>query len=106
MTVADLLRSYIAAGFDPERFWSLTPRLYCLHMEGAAQRIERELESQNRQAWNTAALVGAAVGGKLPAYDRVFGRKKARPAPLSRQPGQVVAAMVHQLAAAWGATSQ
>lgn len=44
MTIDGLLRDYIAAGFVPEAFWRLTPRLYLTHMEGAAKRLSRERE--------------------------------------------------------------
>lgn len=33
---------YIAAGLPPERFWTLTPRLYLIEMAGAAERQRRE----------------------------------------------------------------
>ena len=36
------MKSYIAAGFDPARFWKLTPRLFVLEMEGAGERDKRE----------------------------------------------------------------
>lgn len=69
-------------------------------MDGARARIEREIETANRSAWNTAALVGAAMAGKLPAYDKVFGRKiKPQPA----QSAAVLDANLRALAAAWGA---
>lgn len=34
----------MAAGFDPSSFWTLTPRLFLAHMEGAAKRLARERE--------------------------------------------------------------
>lgn len=34
----------MAAGFAPDTFWRLTPRLYQIHMEGAAIRLRRERE--------------------------------------------------------------
>lgn len=40
--MSNLLRSYIAAGFDPARFWDLTPRLYAVEMAGAGDRAKRE----------------------------------------------------------------
>ena len=36
------MKNYIAAGFDPARFWEITPRLYTLEMDGAADRMKRE----------------------------------------------------------------
>jgi hypothetical protein len=35
------LKSYIAAGFDPARFWEITPRLFALEMAGAVDRDRR-----------------------------------------------------------------
>jgi hypothetical protein len=32
------LRTWIAAGGDPGRFWDLTPRLFALEMDGMAER--------------------------------------------------------------------
>ncbi|MFV0303559.1 MAG: hypothetical protein ACK5IP_22280 [Paracoccus sp. (in: a-proteobacteria)] len=56
---------------------------------------------RNRQAWNTAALVGAAQVGKLPRYEDVFGSSpKQRPAV---QTGKQQEAALRVLAAAWGA---
>lgn len=39
-----MLRAYILAGFDPARFWDLTPRLYQIEMAGATARHRRERE--------------------------------------------------------------
>ena len=36
------MKHYIAAGFDPARFWGITPRLYALEMQGAVMRDQRE----------------------------------------------------------------
>lgn len=92
---------YTAAGFDPLAFWSHTPRLFDLHMQGAKERLARELEITNRHAYSTAALAGAAFAGKLPAFDKAFG-KNLRP---SGKPQSVAAmeASLRVLAAAWGA---
>lgn len=70
-------------------------------MQGAARRIEREAEISNRQAYNTAALAGAAFAGKLPRYDKVF-RKPVQPG--RPQSAAVLEANLRALAAAWGAT--
>lgn len=71
-------------------------------MEGARARVEREIETANRTAWNTAALVGAAMAGKLPSYDKVFGRKLK---PQAAQSAAVLDANLRALAIAWGAVS-
>lgn len=69
-------------------------------MDGARARIEREIETANRNAWNTAALVGAAMAGKLPSYDKVFGKRMQ---PAGRQSPDVLSANLRALAVAWGA---
>lgn len=68
-------------------------------MRGAQKRIELQIEISNRQAYNTAALTGGALAGKLPAFDKVF-----RPAPRATKPQSpdVQEAMLRTLALAWG----
>lgn len=46
------MKHYIAAGFDPARFWDITLRLYSLEMEGAIQRIE----NRRGEVWFAAML--------------------------------------------------
>lgn len=69
-------------------------------MRGAVKRIEREAEFANRQAYNNAALSGAAFAGKLPDFDKAFGGKPKAQAP---QSPEVLEANLMALAAAWGA---
>lgn len=70
-------------------------------MRGAARRIEREIEISNRQAYNTAALTGAAFAGKMPKFDQAFRPKLA---PGKPQSAAVLEANLRALAIAWGAT--
>lgn len=67
----------MAAGFDPAGFWSLTPKLYLIHMRGARARIEMQAMADRSLAYNTAALSRAR---KLPPWREFIGgeRKKAR----------------------------
>lgn len=37
-----MCESYVAAGLPPDRFWSITPRLYATEVNGALARIKRE----------------------------------------------------------------
>lgn len=97
-----LLIAYTSAGFDPHAFWWLTFRLYDLHMQGAAERIEREISIGNRNAWNNASMTGSAFAGKLPSYERIF-RKKI-PAGVTQSAAQLQANL-KALARAWGAAS-
>lgn len=61
--------AYVAAGLDPARFWSLTPRLLDVELRGARERIEREEHARVRQAWLTARLSRAE---KIPPLDRLL----------------------------------
>lgn len=63
--------------------------------------MEREAEMANRQAWNTAAMAGAAFAGKLKPYERIFGHKAVRRKPQSPAAQE---AMLRALAKAWGAS--
>lgn len=58
---------YIGAGLPPERFWQLTPRLYLIEMQGAAERMRRE----RALAWD-AAVIGRD-GVKPPDRDKFIG---------------------------------
>lgn len=89
---------YIAAGFDPSGFGRLTPRLFDLQMRGAVKRIEREADLANHQSYNIAALINAAMAGKLPKFEQVFGVRIAAP-----QSDDVLEANFMALAKAWGA---
>jgi len=51
-----MLQSYVAAGFDPAGFWSLSPRLYLSHMRGAGGRLQREHRDRAWLAWHVEAL--------------------------------------------------
>lgn len=99
-----MYRNYIAAGFSPDGFWTLTPRLYAVHLDAAMARMKIEMSMRNRSAWNTAALTGAAMAGKLPRYDEVF----ASDHPEGRGPQSVAQqeTALRVLAAVWGAVEQ
>lgn len=100
--MARLYRNYLKAGYAPEGFWELTPRLYAIQIHAALERIKVEMTMRNRTAWNTAALFGAAMAGKMPRYDEFFqtdGREDRGP----QSPEQMEAAL-RVLAASWGAT--
>lgn len=58
---------YVGAGLPPERFWGLTPRLYLIEMQGAAERMRRE----RALAWDSAVI--AREGVKLPDRDKFVG---------------------------------
>lgn len=91
------MKEYIAAGFDPARFWEITPRLYALEMEGAALRRHRQAEDDRARAW-----MGAWLGRveKFPAYDRFVPH---RPPVPKRQSPEILQAMFSALAVTWGA---
>jgi hypothetical protein len=51
-----MLQSYIEAGFSPTEFWTLSPRLYLIHMLGARSRMQREHSDRAWLAWHAAYL--------------------------------------------------
>lgn len=51
-----MLEAYVSAGFSPDLFWKLTPRMYLSHMRGARQRLEREQSERAWAVWHTAYL--------------------------------------------------
>jgi hypothetical protein len=63
------LKSYIAAGFDPARFWEITPRLYALEMDGAKERQKYD----RAMAWYSAMLPHLK---KPPSFEDFVGAKK------------------------------
>ncbi|WP_423209123.1 hypothetical protein E2976_18430 [Paracoccus yeei] len=73
-------------------------------MDAALSRLKIEMTMRNRTAWNTAALVGAAMAGKLPRYDEFFRSDSAEERGPQTPEQQEVALRV--LAAAWGAVEQ
>lgn len=89
--------AYIAAGLPPDRFWTLTPRLYLLEIRGAADRLQRERRSQIEAAWLNATLSRAK---KIPTLDKLLGPISRRPKKMERDELQV---MFDIVAASWGA---
>lgn len=69
-------------------------------MTGAGRRIERQADMLNRHSWGTAAMTGAAMGGKLPKFEKVF---RPRIQQGAAQSAEVLEANIKALAAAWGA---
>lgn len=64
----------MAAGFDPDAFWRLTPRLYLIHMEGARKRMEREAKDTAWAVWHVAALGRVK---KMPRLNQFMPSEKA-----------------------------
>lgn len=56
------------AGFDPARFWDLTPRLFALEMQGAADRMQHE----RAMIWSGAMLPYLK---KTPSFEEFTGYK-------------------------------
>lgn len=46
----------MSAGFDPARFWDITPKEIDREMRGAMQRMEREADERMSLAWHIVAL--------------------------------------------------
>lgn len=72
-----MLKRYIAAGFDPARFWKITPRLFVLEMDGASQRLQRERSN----VWWGALL---ARMDKPPTHEAFTGAKPDRTEQIKR----------------------
>ncbi|MBR9840208.1 MAG: hypothetical protein GYB50_20295 [Rhodobacteraceae bacterium] len=70
-----MLEDYVAAGFDPAAFWSLTPRLYLAQMRGARRRMEEQDTGSLHLAWLTAALMRTQ---KFPSLKKLLRRHGAR----------------------------
>lgn len=64
-----MMSDYAGAGFDPEAFWALTPRLYLLQMQGRAAREDSESRRMVTGAWLAAMLFRSA---KLPRLSRLL----------------------------------
>lgn len=72
-------------------------------MQAARERMRLEILMRNRTAWNTAALVGSAMAGKLPRYEEFF--PSETPADRAPQTAAQQEVALRVLAAAWGATA-
>lgn len=70
-----MLRAYVGAGLNPDRFWGLTPRLYLAHMRGAADRLEDEHRNRAWLAWHVEAL---SRQKKLPDAEEFIGGKAGK----------------------------
>lgn len=66
-----MCESYVAAGLPPERFWTITPRLYATEINGALARIKRE----RALAWESAFLPYAK---SPPSLQEFIGGKSAK----------------------------
>jgi hypothetical protein len=92
--------AYVAAGLPPERFWTLTPRLYMIEMRGAADRLERQRRERIEDAWLVATLGRAK---RIPSLDRLLAPVPKRGRKMSTEEKQ---AMFDAMAAKFGATMQ
>lgn len=72
-----MAQDYIAAGFDPARFWEITPRLYVLEMQAAQERLKRE----RAMVWWTAMMPHAK---EPPSFEAFTGYKPDRSEQIKR----------------------
>lgn len=72
---AGLHINWIAAGFDAERFWQITPKEVDREMHGYLRRMEREADERMSLAWHIVALDRTK---KLPKLETLMisGRKR------------------------------
>ena len=62
--------AYIEAGFDPARFWDISPRETALEIQAATARIKREHKNRAWLAWHIAALGRIE---KMPTLEKLMG---------------------------------
>lgn len=65
----------MSAGFDPARFWDITPKEIDREMRGAMQRLEREADERMSFAWHIVALDRTK---KLPKLESLLTGAKGR----------------------------
>lgn len=95
-------RAHVEAGFAPDQFWGLSPRLYLHQMRAAAARARSRAQERAWLAWHSGAL--AREGVKLPDPRQFIGAAdKPRRA---RQDRATLQAMCDALAIAWGAKKE
>lgn len=70
--------NWVAAGFDPARFWAITPKEVNRELHGALRRREREADERMSLAWHVVALDRTK---KLPKLETLLsGGGKRQPA--------------------------
>lgn len=69
----------MVAGLPPSDFWAITPAEVTIVLHGAVDRITREADVAKRLVYAQAVLNSFAWNqpGKMPDFDRFFGRAKA-----------------------------
>ena len=78
----------MAAGFDPDGFWRLTPKLYQIHMDGARKRLDREAKEMAWAVWHVAALTRTK---KMPRLNQFIPAEKSQSAKPSTWQAQLAA---------------
>lgn len=92
--------AYIAAGLPPDRFWTLTPRLYMVEMRGAADRLDRQRRERIEEVWLGAKLQRAK---DIPSLNKLLPPPPGKSRKMSRDEMQ---AMFDAMAASMGAKMQ
>lgn len=62
--------AYIEAGFDPARFWEISPRETTREIQAATVRLNREHKNRAWLAWHIAALGRIE---KMPSLQKLMG---------------------------------
>lgn len=79
----------MAAGFEPGRFWQITPKEVDREMLGARKRLEREADERMSLAWHIVALDRTK---KLPKLETLLISHR-RPAGRRQTPDEHLVAM-------------
>lgn len=96
-----MLTAFVAAGFDGNAFWDLTPREFQRWLEGARQR---QTEGHNNRAWlahQTAFLTAYAPqkSREFPRLDRLLAGGSPKPRKAQTMEQQIA------MAKAWAAAT-
>jgi hypothetical protein len=81
--------AWVEAGFDPARFWMITPKEFDREMRGARKRLEREADERMSLAWHIVALDRTK---KLPKLETLLISTR-RPAGRRQSPEEHLIAM-------------
>lgn len=82
--------AWVAAGFDPARFWEVTVKEIDREMGGAMKARDREANERMWLAWHIVALDRTK---KLPKLETLLIKPRAAGRPRRQTPEQMVVAM-------------
>jgi hypothetical protein len=93
--------NWVAAGFDPARFWNITPREVEREMTAARKRREIEADERMSLAWYIAAFTRVEAK-KFPKLKDVIGKRARQSQPSEPQSPDVQLANMKAMFLAFG----